>query len=286
MGIIRKMQAFDYINYAFLILFALTTFYPFWNILVISVSTDKAFFSDWYHIIPKSFTLRSYLHNFQEVRVLRALSVSVFITVVGTVSTVTITSMAAFFLSKPYLRLRNLIFILFVITMFFNGGLIPLYIVVAKLKLRNTVFALFLPTLMNIFFLILTKNYFAGMPDSMEESAKIDGANAFTILFRIILPSAKPIIATISLFYAVQFWNDWFNGLLYLTDRKLYPLSLYLREVISAAITQEVAAVLNIQAPATIRASAIVITIFPIILVYPFIQKHFVKGILLGSTKE
>jgi putative aldouronate transport system permease protein len=137
-----------------------------------------------------------------------------------------------------------------------------------------------------MFFLILTKNYFAGMPDSMEESAKIDGANAFIILFRIILPSAKPIIATISLFYAVQFWNDWFNGLLYLTDRKLYPLSLYLREVISAAITQEVAAVLDIQAPATIRASAIVITILPIILIYPFIQKHFVKGIMLGSTKE
>jgi putative aldouronate transport system permease protein len=283
---IRKIQVFDYFNYTFLILFALTTFYPFWNILVISLSTDQAYFADWYHIIPKSFTLRSYLHNFQEVRVLRALSVSVFITVVGTVSTVIITSMAAFFLSKPYLRLRSLIFILFVITMFFNGGLIPLYIVVAKLKLRNTVFALFLPTLMNMFFLILTKNYFAGMPDSMEESAKIDGANAFTILFRIILPSAKPIIATISLFYAVQFWNDWFNGLLYLTDRKLYPLSLYLREVISAAITQEVAAVLNIQAPATIRASAIVITIFPIILIYPFIQKHFVKGIMLGSTQE
>jgi len=282
----KRMTAFDVFNYTLLILFALTTLYPLWNILVISISTDQAYYSDWYHIVPKSFTLRPYLHNFKEIRVVRALLVSIFITVTGTAVTMTVTSMAAFFLSKSYLRLRNLVFILFIITMFFDGGLIPLYILVQKLHLRNTLFSLFLPTLMSMYFLILMKNYFTEMPVSIEESARIDGANDFVILFRIVLPSAKPILFTISLFYAVQFWNDWFNALLYLTDRKLYPLSFYLREVISSAITEEVAAVVDVGAPATIQASAIIITVLPIILVYPFIQKHFVKGILLGSTKE
>jgi len=282
----RKIDAFDILNYLLLLIFAFTTLYPFWNILVISFSTDEAYFSDWYHIIPKSFTVDAYMRNFREARVIRALFVSVIVTVSGTALTVTLTSMAAFFLSKPYLRLRRPLFILFVITMFFNGGLIPLYVLMRQLGLRDTLPSLFLPTLMSMYFLILTKNYFADMPESLEESAKIDGANAFTILFRIILPSAKPIIFTITLFYAVQFWNDWFNALLYLTDRKLYPLSFYLREVISSAATQDVAAIVNLQAPATIQASAIIITVFPIVLVYPFIQKHFVKGIMLGSTKE
>lgn len=282
----KQMEPFDYINYLLLLLFAVSTFYPFWNILVISVSTDEAYFADWYHIIPKSFTLDSYLYNFKEVQVLRSLMISIIITTVGTFTAVLLTSMAAYFLSKPYLRTRNFIFRLFIITMFFKGGVIPLYILVARLGLRNTIFALFLPTLLNMFFLIITKNYFAGIPPSLEESARIDGANDFVILFKIIIPTSKPIIATISLFYAVQFWNDWLNGLLYLTERKLYPLSLYLREIISSAITAEVAAVIDIQAPATIRAAAIIITVTPIILVYPFVQKHFVKGILLGATKE
>jgi putative aldouronate transport system permease protein len=282
----RRMDAFDYINHVLLILFALTTLYPFWNILVVSFATDKAYFADWYHVVPKSFSLRSYAHNFRQVQVVRSMGNSLAITAAGTTLAVLATLMAAYFLSKSYLRLQRLVFKLFIFTMFFNGGLIPQYLLVQKLGLRNTLVALFLPALLNTYFLIITKNYLAGIPESLEESARIDGANDFVILMRIVIPTAKPIVMTISLFYAVQFWNDWFLGLLYLTERRLYPLSLYLRETISNAITTDVAAVLSIQAPATIRAAAIVITVFPIVLVYPFIQKHFVKGIMLGSSKE
>jgi putative aldouronate transport system permease protein len=283
---LRRMDLFDWVNTALLILFALTTLYPFWNILVVSFSTDQAYFADWYHVVPRSFSLRSYAHNFGEVQVVRSLLNSLFVTAAGTALAVLTTVMAAYFLSKSWLRLQRLFFRLFIFTMFFNGGLIPQYLLVTRLGLRNTLLALFLPSLLSTYFLIITKNYLAGIPESLEESARIDGANDLVILVRIVMPTAKPIVMTISLFYAVQFWNDWFNGLLYLTERRLYPLSLYLREMISNAITTDVAAVLSIQAPATIRAAAIVITVLPIVLVYPFIQKHFVKGILLGASKE
>ncbi len=282
----RKFDAIDAAIYLVLFVFAFSTLYPFWNIFVISVSTDEEYFKDWYHIIPKSFTVDAYVHNLKEVRVVRAFFVSVAVTMLGTFGAVAVTSMAAYALSKSYLRLRKVLFLFFVITMFFSGGLIPTYVLVAKIGLRDRIPVLFLPTLMNMYFLILTKNYFSDMPGSLEESARIDGANDFVILFRIIIPSAKPIVYTITLFYAVQFWNDWFNALLYISRQRLYPLSFYLREIISAAVTQEVAAVTELRIPATIRASAIIITVLPIMLVYPFVQKHFVKGILLGSTKE
>jgi putative aldouronate transport system permease protein len=281
----RRANAFDVLNTLLLVLLALVTLYPFWNVLVVSFSTDEAYFRDWYHVVPRSFSLKSYTYNFGNIRTVRAFGVSVFITVTGTIAAVTITSMAAFVLSKTFLRLRKPLFMLFITTMFFHGGLIPLWLVVDRLGMRNTLFALFVPTLLSTYYLILMKNYFTDMPESMEESARIDGANDFTILFRIVMPSAKPIVVTISLFYAVQFWNDWYNSLIYLTRRELYPLSYYLRELISSDIVGDTLNVMQVQVPAMIRAAAIVITILPIMLVYPFIQKHFVKGILLGSTK-
>lgn len=281
----KRLTGFDVLNTLLLLLLALATLYPFWNVLVVSFSTDEAYFKDWYHVVPRSFSLQSYIYNFGNIRTVRALGVSVAIALAGTTVAMLVTSMAAFVLSKGYLRLRKPLFLMFITTMFFNGGLIPMYLVVDRLGMRNTLFALFLPTLLSTYYLILMKNYFSDMPESMEESARIDGANDFTILFRIIMPSAKPIIVTISLFYAVQFWNDWFNALIYLNRRELYPLSYYLRELISSDIVGDTIGVMQVQVPAMIRAAAIVITILPIMLVYPFIQKHFVKGILLGSTK-
>lgn len=281
----RRFSFADAVIYTVLLLLAFSTLYPFWNIFVISISTQEAYFRDWYHIIPRSFTLGAYIHNLQEARVVRALLMSFVVTGSGTILAVTVTSMAGYALSKPYLRLRAFLFVMFVVVMFFDGGLIPLYVLIAKSGLRDTIPVLFLPTLLNVFFLILAKNYFTEMPQSLEESARMDGANDFVILFRIIVPSAKPIIYTITLFYSVQFWNDWFNALLYITNHKLYPLAYYLREIVSSAVNQDVAAGAGSGLPATIRASAIVITIVPIVMFYPFVQKHFVKGIMLGATK-
>ena len=281
-----KMAPFDYINYFILGIFCFLTLYPFWYILIISFSTTKVYYSDWLHIIPKSFSLDAYKYNFQNNQVFLSFLTSVVVTVSGTIISILLTSMTAHFLAKKDIKGRNFIFILFIISMFIHGGLIPSYVLITKLGMRNTIFALFIPLSINNYFLILTKNYFSKMSPSLEESARLDGANELIILFRIIIPVAKPMIATIALYYAVQFWNDWFSPMLYLSNQKMYPLSLYLRGLISAATSSIDTGDYTSGSPATIRAAVIIITITPIICVYPFLQKHFVKGIMLGAVKE
>lgn len=283
---LARTGLFDVANYMFLLIVAFLTLYPFWNILIVSFATPSAYYAGRYNIIPRSFTLEAYIYNFSNPQVFLSLLISLTVTVAGTSLSLLITSMTAWVLSKPRLKGRNLLFFLFVLTMFINGGLIPFYVLISKLGMRNTLFVLFIPQTINMFFLILTKNYFVTMPLSLEESAKLDGANDFVILFRIILPIAKPIVATISLFYAVQFWNDWFTPMIFLNRIDLYPLSLYLKNLLSEATSAIDQGVVNVSTPATVRASVIMITITPIILVYPFLQKHFVKGVLLGAVKE
>lgn len=282
----EKRSFFDIANTLVLVLVAFLTFYPFWNILVVSFSTPGAYYTSAYHLVPRELTTDAYVYNFSNTQVYTSFFTSVTVTVAGTSMAMVLTIMTAYFLSKKYLKGRNFIFGMFILTMFIGGGLIPFYVLVTKLGMRNTLFALFVPQALNMYFLILTKNYLVSMPQSLEESAKLDGANDFTILLRIVVPTAKPIIATISLFYAVQFWNDWFNPMIFLRDQKLFPLSLYLRNLISEATGQIDQGVVDIGTPATIRAAVMIITITPIILVYPFLQKHFVKGVLLGSVKE
>jgi putative aldouronate transport system permease protein len=172
------------------------------------------------------------------------------------------------------------------ITFFFDGGLVPNFVLIRQLGMRNSLLAVMLPFTINPFYLILMKNYFANRSQEIEEAAKIDGAGEFGILFRIIVPTSKPILATIGLFYAVFYWNDWFWPMIYIADRELFPMALFLRNLISQASSQGVDPGMYTQNPATIRAAAIVITIVPIIVVYPFLQRYFVHGIMLGSSKE
>lgn len=283
----QKFSWFDIVNYIFLALVCFTTFYPFWTQVVISLSTAETYYGDWFHIVPKSFSLESYQACVKDKQVVRSFLNSVIVTTAGTTLSLAMTTMAAYFLSKNYLRGRNVIFFLFVLTYFISGGLIPFYLVVVKLGMRDSLLALFIPSLINVYYIILMKNYFQHLPASLEESAKLDGASDIRILLRIVVPTSKPIMATIGLFVAVQFWNDWFRGLLFLTSNKLYPLSLYLRFFLSAHMSQRMGteAITASQIPGMLRAAIIMITIVPIILVYPFIQRHFVKGIMLGAVK-
>ena len=276
----------DILIYTLLAAFCFMTLYPFWSILVISFSTPEAYYSSQFHIVPKSFSLDAYIFNLSSPQLLRSLLISVIVTVAGTANSMFWTIIAAYFFSKRGLVFAKLVFGLFLITMFVDGGLIPNFVLVRQLGLRNSLLAVILPFTINTYFLILMKNYFESMSRSIEEAAYIDGANAFTILFRIIVPSAKPILATVGLFYAVRYWNDWFWPLIYLSDQDLFPLALYLRNLVSQSSALIDTGVVNIQNPATIRAAAIVITVLPIILVYPFVQKYFVQGIMLGSSKE
>lgn len=282
----KKFEAFDYFNYFLMVLISLITLYPFWYVLVISVSTQEAYYGDIYHLIPRSFSLDTYIYALTNPAIFHSFRISLVVTTAGTLMAMVLTSMGAYALSKEYLKGRKLFFRLIIFTMFFNGGLVPFYIVVSQvLRMRDTIFAFFVPMAINTYNLILMKNYFTTVPDSLEESAKIDGYNDILILFKIVIPVSKPIVATIALFYAVFFWNDFFMAMLFSSNDKIYPLSVVLRNFVLST-TNFMAQGLQRQVPDMIRAAVIIISIVPIMLVYPFIQKYFVQGIMLGSVKE
>jgi putative aldouronate transport system permease protein len=179
--------------------------------------------------------------------------------------------------------------VLFVFTMLFSGGMIPNYLLMRNLNLINNLWALILPGMISVFNMLIIKSYYENLPEALEESARIDGAKTYTILFRIILPLSMPVIATISLFYAVGFWNDFFNPMLYINDTSLKTLQLYLRDVVmdadtSNAANKSVDDLMNMS-PEGIRAATVVASTVPILCVYPFLQKYFIKGVLIGSVK-
>lgn len=285
----HQTTAFDVFNYTVLILICFFTIYPFWHQLVVSTSTTKAFYSDWYHIIPTSFTLDTYRFALSDAQVPRSFIITVGVTAFGTVGGVLLSMFAAYFLSKEYLRLRNLIFFLFILTHFIRGGLVPFYYVVNSLGMRNTYLALFVPYLLEVYYIILMKNYFQNMNRSLEESARLDGASETQVLFRIVAPTARPILAAIGLFIAVRFWNDWLPGTLFLSNNNMYPLALYVRNIMMdvAGTTEAMLSdIYELAVPETVRAAVIIIMTVPIIMVYPFLQRHFVQGIMIGATRE
>ena len=202
------------------------------------------------------------------------------------------TIMIAYPLSKTRLEGRKWFLLYFVFAMIFNGGLIPTYLVMQKLKLVNNFWVMILPAVVNVYNMLIMKNFFESLPDSIEESAKIDGASTFTILGRIVIPLAKPVIATISLFFAVAHWNSYYNAMIYITKVDLKPLQLYLKELVSSTkdvleqsgYNPDLDGMYN-SSPEAVQAASIVAATMPIIIVYPFLQKYFVKGVLVGSVK-
>ena len=195
--------------------------------------------------------------------------------------------MGGYALSKDGLPGRNIIFRLFIFTMFFSGGLVPGYILVRGLHLDNTIWALTLPMAISTYNLILMKNYFTSINPSLEEAAKIDGYNDIQILLKIVLPMSKPVIAAISLFYAVTYWNDYFSAILYSSKEELIPFQIYLRNLIIVnAAANKVGISTGPSAYEQFKMAVVIIGIVPIVLVYPFVQKYFTKGIILGAVKE
>src|SRR5690606_2829963 len=211
-------------------------------------------------------------------------------TVVGTTIAMTLTTMFAFVVARRHLRGRNFLIGIAVFTMFFNGGIIPNYVLISALGMKNTMWAVVLPGALSVFNLLVMKSFFENMPRELEEAAQIDGLGWFGIFGRIVLPLSKAVIATVVLFYSVAMWNDWFNAFLYLTDQDLFPVTLYLRNLIAGASSQvtEAAAATGGNSDAiaaNIQAVTMILTMIPILCVYPFVQKYFVSGIMLGSVK-
>ncbi|WP_236328444.1 MULTISPECIES: carbohydrate ABC transporter permease [Paenibacillus] len=274
--------------YFFLILLGVIMLLPLINVLSKAVSAEWAITSGKVGILPVGFQLDTMKEVISSSTFIRAFGVSVGVTVVGTIISILMTALTAYPLSK---RLPGIPFImvLFIFTMLFSGGLIPNYLLMRQLHLINNLWVLILPGMISVFNLLVIKSYYESLPEALEESARIDGAKTYTILFRIILPLSMPVIATIALFYAVGFWNDYFGPMIYINDTALKTLQLYLQDVVmdasaANAVNKSVDDLMNMS-PEGIRAATVVASTVPILFVYPFLQKYFIKGVLIGSVK-
>ncbi|WP_248926871.1 carbohydrate ABC transporter permease [Paenibacillus hamazuiensis] len=282
-------RCIDLFSYTVLTAMALATLLPFANVLSKSVSEEWAVVSGKVGIFPIGFQLDTMQYVITSSQFVRSFAVSAGITAVGTLLSILLTAISAYPLSKRHLPGVGAILVLYIFTMMFNGGIIPNYLLIRSLGLINSLWSLILPVMISVFNLLVIKSYFESLPEALEDSAKMDGARTFTILFRIILPLSGPVIATIALFYAVYFWNDFFNPMLYISDPSLKPLQLYLRDIVmdadsSSAITKSVDDMMNVSGEG-VRAATVIASTVPIVLVYPFLQKYFIKGVLIGSVK-
>ncbi|MBA4496481.1 carbohydrate ABC transporter permease [Paenactinomyces guangxiensis] len=282
----------DAILYTVLILFSLAALFPIYYVFVMSVTPiDVVLKNGGFVIFPEKMTWEGYKAIFESPVIPQSLKVSVFVTVVGTALNVIVTTLLAYPLSKKQLPGRNFFLFIVVFTMLFSGGIIPQYLVVRATGLLNTVWALIIPGLVSAFNLLIMKTFFENLPEEIEDAAKVDGCGELQTLFRIVLPLSKPIMATMALFYGIQHWNAYFQGIMYITDKTLYPMQVVLRNMLQAqSVSQELLTqnptMLQQLPPETLQMAAVVVTILPVIVIYPFVQKYFVKGFLLGSIKE
>jgi putative aldouronate transport system permease protein len=284
----KRINIFDVFNYMFLGMFAILVIIPIWHIIVISTSSMEVYVNDPYHMVMKSFNLGEYKRAIFDIGgILNSLIVTIKVTLLGTTVSMILTTMGAYVLSKKHLPGGKIIFKLILFTMFFNGGLVPFYILIKKLNFIDTIFALTIPLAISTYNLIIMKNYFLGLPESLEEAAKIDGYNDIQILFKIIIPISKPVIAAISLFYGVAYWNDYFMATLFINSNDMFPLQVVLRQmIIQNLVLAKVGVASTASNPEQFKMACIIVGIIPVLCIYPFIQKYFSKGVLLGAVKE
>lgn len=285
------------IIYVFLIVLSFSAFYPFWNALVISlnlgIDTTKGGITFW----PRVFTWENYEIVLNDDRLINGFFVSVSRTVIGTISAIIMTAILAYGMTRRELIGRNYFMVFFVITMYFGGGLVPSYLLTSSLGLMDKFAVYIIPALISVWNMIIFRTFFKSLPVGLEESAQIDGATNWGILFRIVLPLSGPVIATLSLFTAVAHWNDWFVATIYITNEKLVPIQTMLRQILNANIvtdmssnmdTASIARLDNMRTITTksLTMATMMVATLPIVMVYPFVQKYFVKGVLIGSLKE
>ncbi|HOJ10994.1 MAG TPA: carbohydrate ABC transporter permease [Clostridiales bacterium] len=273
----------------FLLLLDAVMLYPIIYVFSVSISDTFRVIAGDVVLFPKGFSLESYKIILNDTYFTRSYLNTVIYSVLGTFITLMLVTLTAYPLSIRKFRSKKYITYIHVFTMFFGGGMIPTYLVIKSLGLIDTIWAMVLPNAIGVWYLLIFRSFFSDISYSLHESAYIDGANDWIILYKIIIPLSKPVIATISLFTIVAIWNDFFSALLYLNDRNKHPLQMTLRRILLAS---QVTRKENFQAEdltktvsLTMKSAAIFITILPIILIYPFIQKHFVKGVMIGSIK-
>lgn len=281
----------DFILTLIMILICFICLYPVWYTVVISFNDSTDAMRGGIYWFPRKFSIESYRTVFQDSTIMRAFLVTILRTVIGTITSVFFTAMVGYAFSKKHIMGNKVYMILGTITMFFSGGLIPTFIILKRLGLYDNFLVYILPSLFNFYNMIIFMTYFREMSPALEESAKLDGCNDLTIFTRIILPLSMPVVATIALFNGVGHWNDYFTGVMYINKAALQPIQTYLYRIVASASASK--SVVSMPAGFTaqqvsstsVRLATMVVTTFPIMCVYPFLQKYFVKGFMVGSIK-
>ena len=290
----RKLNSntpFNVIINTVMILVCFIALYPVWYTIIVSFNNSEDTLRGGVYFWPRMFTLESYRTVFQDKSIIKAFGITILRTLLGTVSSVVFTSMVAYAFSKKHILGNKVYMIIGTITMFFGGGLIPTFILFKNIGLYDNFLVYIIPSMFNFYNMIIFMAFFRELPVGLEESAKLDGANDLIIFFRIILPLSMPVVATIALFNGVWQWNDYFTGVMYINNADLQPIQTVLYRIVASASASK--AVVSLPAgisaqqvsSQSVRLATMVVTTFPIVCVYPFLQKYFVKGMLIGSIK-
>ncbi|MBB3125422.1 putative aldouronate transport system permease protein [Paenibacillus rhizosphaerae] len=284
-------KAFDIVNVVFMIVVSLVTLYPLLYVLISSVSDPQYVVQNrGITLYPHGFNLDAYAMVFRNPNILTSFGNTLFYVGAGTLLNIIMTSLGAYALSRKHLMLKNAVMFMIVFTMFFEGGLIPLYLLMQNLHLLDNRLAVIIPSAVSAFNLIIMRTAFQAVPESLEESARIDGAGDWTILFRVVLPLSMPVVAVMILFYGVSHWNSWFYASIFLQTREYFPLQIILREILISNDTSSMSVGVGtsdqMAIGETIKYATIIIATVPILLLYPFLQKYFVKGVMVGAIKE
>lgn len=258
--------------------------YPFIYTAAISLSSSQPILEGSVILYPKGFTLGAYKFLLHDKNIINSLKFTAELTISGVLASMIVTTCCAYPLSKREFKGRNFFLNIIIFTMYFNGGLIPTFLLVKKIGLTNHIGSLILPNLVDVFLLIIMINYFRGLPVELEESAKVEGANNINIFIKIIIPLAKPVLATLVIFYAVSYWNTFFSALIYIQESKKYPLQVKLYQMLNSAYNSQDIVDLGV-IPENLKGATVLTTALPIILIYPLLQKYFIKGVTIGAVK-
>ncbi len=291
LGYSRSESIGSALNYILMTILVVACLYPFLNVIAYSLSSGRAILSGWVTFFPREIQLDAYRAVLSRKSIWDSMGVTVFVTISSTLLGLALTTFSAYSLSRRRLRGRYFLSLIFLFTMYFSGGIIPTFIVVKNLGLINKLGALILPNTMSIFNFIVMRTFFQQLPEELEEAAILDGCNDLCVLVRIMLPLSMPIMATIGLFYAVGHWNEYFNSMMYINDPAKFTLQLKLRQLLFSEELAQLSGNFdlmegnNTSMPESLKAASIVISTIPIIVVYPWLQKYFVKGVMIGSIK-
>ena len=285
------MKSFQSINILFMLVIAFITAYPMVHVILASFSSGSSILAhSGLLLFPLDFTTAAYKLVFKEPSLISGYLNTLFVVVFGVIINMLVTILAAYTLSRKNVRFSKPIMLYIIITMFFSGGIIPFYFSVRDLGLDGSRWALIIPSMVNTFNLIVMRTYFLSLPDALEEAAKIDGAGHLTILFRIVVPLSMPVISVILLYYSVEKWNAWFHAVLFIREKSLYPLQIVLREILltegSAGMAADVGSADQVSVSESIKYAVIAVATVPILCLYPFLQKYFEKGVMIGAVKE